>query len=141
MNKPKFFVRSLYPDTRGQRKESYGHEYLPFRYIFSLLFFSLLLSYHLLVIFLCNFVSFCNFKGLRFRDANLWRSKIWRFFPSGLPTPPPRSTYPLPLPSPPPPTTKHTHPSPSSSFRIQEYSATIVNLRENRVLMSRIFIG
>ena len=54
---------------------------------------------------------------------------------------PPRSTYPLPLPLLSPPPLKRTHPSPSSSFRIQEYSAVIVNLRENRVLMSRIFIA
>ena len=75
------------------------------------------------------------------RDANLWRSKIWRFFPAGLPTPPPSINLltPPPLLSPPPPL-KRTHPFPSSSFRIQEYSAAIVNLRENRVLMSRIFI-
>ena len=38
-------------------------------------------------------------------------------------------------PSPPLPPFKRTHPSPSSSFRIQEYSATIVNLRENGVAM------
>ena len=85
--------------------------------------------------------SGCQFCVLKCRDANLWRFKIWRFYPSGLPTPPPSINLPTPPPllSTPPP--KRTHPSPSSSFRIQEYSATIVNLRENRVLMSRIFIG
>ena len=45
-------------------------------------------------------------QGLHCRDANLWRSKIWRFFPSGLPTPPPWSSYPLPSPHLPP----KTHP-------------------------------
>ena len=46
------------------------------------------------------------------RDANLWRSKIWRFFPFGLPTPPPSINLPTPPPFLFPPPPKRIHPFP-----------------------------
>ena len=54
------------------------------------------------------------------RDANLWRSKIWRFFPADLSTPPPSINLPTPPPLlfPPPPLNAPTHsPAAPSAYK------------------------
>ena len=70
----------------------------------------------------CCWCCWCRLSIFHFnRDANLWRSKIWRFFPSGLPTPPPSINLPTPPPLlSPPPLNAPTHPpaAPSESKNI-----------------------